>query len=322
MLEEYRRRNPESTPKQLSELAAATNRQGDIASSSVFEDERRAQEQQEHEDAAASPDGGDSQVSTVGGVPRDPQNMQRALDPRPAARERWERKKVIQLVRRDWKLTPKEIRARTEREHLVRSHNMKTSVKKLGMVARQIAGKTVDDALVQLRFSKKKVATEVFKQLEFVRDEAVVMRGMGLRGSVRTANDVALLNATSPSITGKTTTPTAPSSSSPSDPSSREEQVQLKDGKRHIVTDPSKIYIDQAWVGRGPYGRLPDYRARGQMNFLRTPWTSISLLLKEEATRVREHRDREAKRAKRRALKVWTPLPDRPIQTHRQWYSW
>ena len=75
-------------------------------------------------------------------------------------------------------------------------------------------------------------------------------------------------------------------------------------------------------MGRGPYGKLPDYRAKGRMNVMRTPFTSISLLLKEEASRVREWEEREARRKRQREQKVWVPLPDRPIQTKSQWYSW
>ena len=99
-------------------------------------------------------------------------------------------------------------------------------------------------------------------------------------------------------------------------------EIQLKDGKRYKVTEPTKIYVDQAWVGRGPFGMLPDYRARGQVNMMRTPWTSISVVLKEEATRIREYKERETKRQRERVTKVWTPLPDRPISGQRQWFSW
>lgn len=48
-------------------------------------------------------------------------------------------------------------------------------------------------------------------------------------------------------------------------------------------------------------------------------FTGISVVLKEEATRIRQATDREAKRLKE---KVWVPLPDRPITAQRQYPLW
>lgn len=309
MLEEYRRRNPEQSGQQ--QQAQQMPRAGDLGASSIFEDDRRAQLMAEREAGDKDEDG---KIET-GGQKRDPRNMLRVLDPDPNSRERWERKKVIQMVKRGGRLSKAQFIKRTEREHLVKSHNMKTSVKKLGMLARQIAGKNVDDAITQMRFSKKKVAAEILKQLEFARDEAIVMRGMGL-GGVELEEGATNLNETSAAVSG-TTTPEAEAK-----PTSNPVEIQLKNGKRHVVTDRTKMYIDQAWVGRGPYGQLPDYRAKGRINIMHTPFTSISLLLKEEGTRVREYEEREAKRRRQRLEKVWVPLPDRPIPNQRQWYSW
>lgn len=311
ILEEYKRNNPELPSTGQQQLRPTP---GDISKSSIFEDERRAQLQES--DGKIETRRSDNAKTEVGGRQRNKRNMLRVLDPDPNSRERWERKKVIQTLRRGGRLNKTLFVKRTEREHLAKSHNMKTSVKKLGKLARQIAGKTVDDAITQMRFSKKKVATEVLKQLEAARDEAVVMRGMGLGQVDLQQEDPDTLNESTSDITGTTSDAAAAKS--------RNEalDIQLKSGKRHQVTDRSKIYIDQAWVGRGPYGKLPDYRAKGRVNLMRTPFTSISLLLKEEATRVREWEEREARRKRQRELKVWVPLPDRPIQTKSQWYSW
>lgn len=221
------------------------------------------------------------------------------LDPDPNSRERWERKKVIQMITRGGRLSKQEVIKRTEREHLVKSHMMKTSVKKLGMLARQISGKRLDDAITQMRFSKKKVAQEVLRQLEYARDEAVVARGMGLSDPASPDADAA--------------------------PSGKPLTIRLASGARHPVPDRRAMYIAQAWVGRGPYGKLPDYRARGRVFVMRTPWTSLSVVLKEEATRVREWEEREAKRQKRRQERVWVPLPDRPVNgagAGRGWFAW
>jgi len=295
VLEEYRRNNPETNPRvNQQRQQAPTNLGGDLAASSIFEDDRRTQRQvQQQEQDTASPEEAGSSKETA----RDPSRLAHVLDPDPNSRERWQRKKVIQLLRRGGRLTPTQFQKRTEREHIVRSHNMKTSIKKLGMLARQISGKTVEDALTQMRFSKKKVAGEVLKQLELVRDEAVVMRGMGLGGTEQERAEAAR--------------------SSP-------KQIQLKSGARHTVTDPSEMYISQAWVGRGPFGQLPDYRARGKVHIMRTPFTSLSVVLKEEKTRVREWEEREEKRRKKEVVgrQAWTQLPDRPVQWLRPWYGW
>jgi len=70
--------------------------------------------------------------------------------------------------------------ARTERSHLSKSPFFKTSLKKLGPLARQIAGKSIDEAIMQMRFSTKKAARDVHKHLIQARNEAVAIRGMGL----------------------------------------------------------------------------------------------------------------------------------------------
>lgn len=213
------------------------------------------------------------------------------LDPHPRARERWQRKMTIRQVQRGHRLTRTQFIKRTERESLSKSENIKTSIKKLGPLARQIAGKTVDDAITQMRFSNKKAAKSVLAHLESARDEAVLSRGMGI-GSVETDDDFV------------------------------KRDIRTKDGKRHKVMDMNQMYIAQAWVGRGPFGKSYDFRARGRTNVMRPPWTHLSLQLKEEATRVREFDEREAKRQRQRLQKTWVPLPDRPLIGQRQWYSW
>ncbi|KAK1075756.1 39S ribosomal protein L22, mitochondrial [Friedmanniomyces endolithicus] len=314
VLEDFKR-DSETNPVE-SQQPQQRPQAGDLSASSIFEDDRRAQELTERydaEDAKAA----EGDTTQTGGKQRNPANMQQVLDPDPRGRERWERRKVIQLVRKGGRLTKQQLIKRTEREHVLRTHNLKTSVKKLGMVARQIAGKTIEDAITQMRFSKKKIAQDVLQQLQYARDEAVVMRGMGL-GSVKPEE-----SAGKPSKASVSTSDIANTAPAPSDPQDVPSpvQIQLKDGKRHKVSDPSTIYIDQAWVGRGPFGRLPDYRARGQSNTMRTPWTSLSVVLKEEKTRIRLHEEREEKRKKAVRENVWTHLPDRPVQWQRQWYT-
>lgn len=176
---------------------------------------------------------------------------------------------------------------RTEREHLSKSQFFKTSVLKLAPLARQITGKSIDDAILQMRFSKKKVSKDTAEHLERARNQAIVTRGMGLGEAEGTK--------------GVPTT------------------IETKEGKRKAIDDRTGIYIDQAWVGRGPYGRDFDHRARGRINILRPPTTSITVLLKENATKIRQHEERQEKKRNR---KVWVPLPDRPVTAQRPYYSW
>lgn len=285
-------------------IAKAKPKQGDIDAGSIFEDEARQESQERREQDGKVKD--DQQEAPV-----DPSIQAAALDPMPLQTKRFLRKKLVAEVKHRGRVSRELFLKRTEREHTLRSHNMKTSTKKLGMLARQIAGKRIDEAIAQMRFSGKRVAQEVLKQLEAARDEAVVMRGMGL-GAVTPQTDSAS------SVEGAVESAVASGATA-----FKPVDIQLKSGSRLTVTDPSQIYIDQAWVGRGPYGKLMDPRARGRMFILRTPWTSLSIVLKEEVTRVRQHEERVAKQKKKRTgEKVWQALPDRPISNHRAWYSW
>ena len=209
------------------------------------------------------------------------------LDPMPHRRRRWERNMTIKSIQRRGRLTKDEIIKRTERSFLSRSELFRTSMKKLTPIANQIAGKTLEDAIVQMRFSKKKAAIAVREHLEAARDRAIVRRGMGLGKAQGTAGPRAI--------------------------------VKTKDGSRLDVKDRTAIYVDQAWVNKGRYGQDINPRARGRIDRLRLPQTSISVLLKEEATRVREHHDRVAREKNK---KVWTALPDRPVTEQRQYYCW
>ena len=154
--------------------------------------------------------------------------------------------------------------ARTERSHLSKSAFFKTSVKKLFPLANQITGKPLSEAMVQMRFSKKKAAQDVLRHLEYARDQAVVIRGMGLGEAQRQAE-------------GRDKVDSQPAEEA-QEPKREEERLTIEDknGKRRTITDRSAMYVDEAWVGRGPYGEALDHRARGQVNRLRLPYTSKS----------------------------------------------
>ena len=149
---------------------------------------------------------------------------------------------VIREVMKRGRLSRKQFLKTQERELLSKSHDFKTSVKKLNPLARQIAGKTVEEAIIQMRFSAKKAAKDVLEHLEHAKNEAIVKRGMGLGQNGKMIEQPL--------------------------------RLQTKDGKRVRVENPTTIYVDQAWVGRGLYGTTPDYRARGKIHMMKNPTTS------------------------------------------------
>ena len=178
------------------------------------------------------------------------------------------RTKVRERVFSRGRLNRKQLLARSERALTSRSPFIKTSIKKLGPLARQIAGKKLLDAMVQMRFSKKKAAKDVLKHLEYARNKATVQENMGLglpSKNISEAEDVAEgkekedLKARREAKGGD-----------------KEEMLVVRDrkGKKRVVEDRSEVYVDQAWVGRGKWEYDMDYRARGQGHRLYKPYTS------------------------------------------------
>jgi ribosomal protein L22 len=175
---------------------------------------------------------------------RTKESLAMVVDPDARSRVRWQRRKVIQSVRRNGELTKEERIKMTERELLHRSEFLPTSVKKLVMLARQIAGKPVDEAIQQMKWSKKKFAAEVKYHLEEARDMAVVQRGMGL-GKVN------------------------------GDVMDKPRKLKTKEGQWIEIVDPTRLYVAQSWVGRGPWrGKELDYKGRGRMGIIQHPSTS------------------------------------------------
>ncbi|KAJ5609016.1 Ribosomal protein L22/L17 [Penicillium herquei] len=279
----------EAKPKVTRTPAAPLRREGTLESSSIF-----AEDTANLSGPSPSRKKKNVQQQTAGqtSLPLDERPhapMQLALNPNPKAQLRWEKKMVIREIRKRGRV-PKAIQIkRTERESLSKSHWFKTSVKKLGPLARQIAGKNIDEAILQMRFSKKKAAQDVLGHLEHAKNVAMVRAGMGLSEKDDTIKPIT---------------------------------VTFKDGERKKITDPSNIYIEQAWVNRGPYGFGMDHRARGQINTLRPPATGLSVVLKEEKTRIREWKEREATALRKRKEQLWVQLPDRKISAQNQFYSW
>ncbi|KAG5925922.1 hypothetical protein E4U53_003201 [Claviceps sorghi] len=265
-------------------------------SDNIFQDEIEAATPAAAADADAAAADPSSQLRSE---QKTRENMAMVTDPDPRSRLRWQRKKVIQMIRRNGSVTKQERIKMTERQLLHKSHFMPTSVKKLVMLSRQIAGKTVDDAITQMTWSKKKMAAEVKYYLEEARDLAIAQRGMGL---------------------GRANGETLP----------KPRKIQTKDGRWIEISDPTRMYIAQSWVGRGPWrGKELDYKGRGRMGIIQHPSTirhpltgtpaGFTVLLKEEKTRIREYEEQEAKKA---ARGPWVHLPNRPVYGQRPYYSW
>jgi ribosomal protein L22 len=198
------------------------------------------------------------------------------IDPDPRARRRLERKLVIKGVKRHGRLTKAENIARTERQSVFKSQNLPTSTKKLQKVVNQIAGKTVSEALVQLRFSKKRIARDVIKGLEIAQNEAIVARGMGLGGGKRAQKRWEKQREQSelPRASEKNSLGALQKSQHAGHGPVAPAVIETKDGSKKLVKDSSEIYIDQAWVGKGEMWKSPEYRARGMVNLLRHRTTS------------------------------------------------
>ncbi|KAF2746690.1 ribosomal protein L22, partial [Sporormia fimetaria CBS 119925] len=238
------------------------------------------------------------------------------LDPDPTRRQLVERQLVIDSIKKRGRLTKAELLARTERQSRFWSIELRTSPKKLTKLMNQIQGKTVEEALVQMRFSKKRAARDVIKGLMEARDTAIVARGMGLGRDEATARQdktrEAILKARAERLLSPGTY-LRPKTGEPT-------IIELKDGSRKKVYDPTDIYVDRAWIGRGAHIRksaLP--RARGQINVLHHRTSHFGVVLKEEKTRMRVSDEIKKKRDNR---KLWTALPDRVVTAQRQFCLW
>jgi ribosomal protein L22 len=234
---------------------------------------------------------------------------------------------VIRNVRQRGRLNKTVTLARTERSSLSKSHFFKTSMKKLAPLARQIAGKPIDEAILQMRFSKKKVAKEVRGHLLQAKNEAIVARGMGLGHLEQDINHAQPPPPPTNTTTSFSSSSTATIITTPEIPPNPDRKPKYLPGTTipsNLAHRPATdIYISQAWINRGPYGRAPDYRAMGRVNIMRPPNTGLSVLLKEEKTRAREAAEREMKRIRHRMGKnMWTQLPDRKITRQGQYLLW
>jgi len=240
VLAQYLKRKSAAAPASTADTDQLPAR-GDLAPSSIFSSVNSLSKPRPA--GAAPPSAPPQQQRSL--EERNPTAMASFLDPSPSQRLRWERKMLIRAVHKRGRLSKTQQISRTERSLTARSEYWKTSMKKLQPLANQIAGKSIEDAIVQMDFSKKKVAARVHDHLVEARNRAIVERGMGLGEAQGTAGEPV--------------------------------RIRLKDGTKHRVMDRTGIYVDQAWVGKGPYGKDRESRAYGRTNILWLPQTSTVL---------------------------------------------
>ncbi|KAI1408365.1 ribosomal protein L22 [Hypoxylon sp. FL1857] len=267
--------------QQMAQRNADRTQGTSIFDEEIKDPERVARQSREEKDKA---------LGSIGGATKVKEHMERAEDPDPRWRVRFLKRKIMQMVRDSDKPLTREQRIRlSEKQHTSASPPLPTSTKKLVHLSHQIVGKTVEEAITQMRFSKKKMAREVKWQLEDARDRAIAAHGMGLGA-----------------VDGQTL--------------DKPKKIQTKDGKRIEVRDPTTLYVDESWVTKGPWrGMRIQYHARSRMSMMWRPSASISMVLKEEKTRIRQHDEKVEKQAKKAP---WVHLPNRPVTAQRPYYSW
>lgn len=249
------------TDDSLADMANTISR-GDLAANTLFQDE-------------LTPEG----LPTVDPLIRDPERHKWSWPKRADAREH----------RRRGRLTKREQILRTEKAHTAKSHFFKTSLKKLGPLARQIAGKNIDDAIVQMRFSVKKAAGDVLGHLNQARNEAMLRRSMDPK-----------VTYIEQAWVGRGEYKTAMSHRA----KGRIDQLRLPYTSSLILV--SRMVIVE--LATFCYMLMRSFSCLG-----------ITVVLKEEATKHRIAAEKEAKALRK---KPWVQLPSRPIYGQTQYYRW
>lgn len=210
---------------------------------SIFDEEIKDPSRAQRQQAEAQESGDGPSSAGVITATTVKEHVERAVNPDPRWRIRFLKKKVMQMARTDpSKPMPRAQHIRmTEKQHKSASPPLPTSTKKLVHLSHQIVGKTVDEAITQMRFSKKKMAREVKWQLEDARDRAIAAHGMGLSAPVTRDNE-------------------------------KPRKILTKDGRWIEVSDPTTLYVDESWVTKGPWrGMRIQYHARSRMSMMWRP---------------------------------------------------
>ncbi|KAJ9077480.1 39S ribosomal protein L22, mitochondrial, variant 3 [Entomophthora muscae] len=157
-----------------------------------------------------------------------------------------------------------------EREYRFSSANFPVSLQKLTMLANQISGLDINQAILQMQFSQKKASKKIMHNLAFARKNA------GLQ----------------------------------------------------LNFDPARMYISQAWVGKGNYikNRI-DIKGRGRFGIKEHPYCHIKFIFKEKALNppatIPGMKERKKIKGFHIRRNVWMPHRDnRPIYTPKPYYNW
>ncbi|KAK6513390.1 54S ribosomal protein L22, mitochondrial [Arthrobotrys megalospora] len=169
---ELLQKQPERPP---STTAAAALKRGDLSSSSIFgqQDDTASSSRQGFDLEDAPGDRIASHILLKTGQNRIAILKESGMYP---TNPGFMAKYRIRSIKRRGRLSRTETIMRQEKEHFCQSHKFKTSLKKLGPLARQIAGKPLEHALVQMRYSPKKAAKEVLKHLVQAKNEAILTK--------------------------------------------------------------------------------------------------------------------------------------------------
>ncbi|KAF9586034.1 hypothetical protein BGW38_010306 [Lunasporangiospora selenospora] len=152
------------------------------------------------------------------------------------------------------------------KEYQFSTATFKTSTKKLRLLANQIKGLDIQNAINQMEFSEKRPSKRVMNTLAFARTNASTQAKYGM--------------------------------------------------------DPSKLYVDRAWVGKGDYHRRIKVHARGKYGVMHHPAAHLKFTLKERQPEA-EGTTRRKIRGWKVTKKVWTPLVEnKPIYNPSHLYNW
>ncbi|CAG8594453.1 1928_t:CDS:2 [Ambispora leptoticha] len=151
------------------------------------------------------------------------------------------------------------------KEHKYSTTNFRISPRKLTFLARQVAGKNLDEAIKQMEFSPKKASKKIMNSLITARDHAW----------------------------------------------------------RYKMMEPRRLYIEQAWVGKGVYRKRINYHSRGRFSLLKIKKAHMKYIIKEgrEDGSAKPKKDVRARNLK--LGRYFKPeKEDKPIYNPPTYYNW
>lgn len=199
---------------------------------------------------------------------------------------------------------------------LARVRNVKTSMKKLNLVAQLVRRAHVDSALLQLALTNKKTAKYVRKLIHEAKFNAVAM-GESLPthegiGSLRSIPTVRI----HPSLAWAAKHP---------GPLCRDARVLVLTCAAHALwcagMDPEQLLIDEVRIGRSTYLKRIEFKGRGKTGIRRKPYCHINVFVREiqpsdefAYAKLKRHRPRWKRlinEAKERLRQTYTDAPPR-----------